>query len=386
MPSRSYTPESFAILLERYLDNRCTETELDDLMELLDHPDYSALASDLIEATINSRWEGPSLDHQLRHPALEAKLNAILETPVRRLSIRRSLRWMAAAAILLLLATGTIYFLQSGQQQQSSSSLVQTITDLAPASNKAYITLGDGKKIVLQELSVGTSIGQATKTAYGKLIYGRPSATVAYNTLTVPRGGQSQYVQLPDGTSVWLNTASSITYPTAFTEKERRVTMTGEAYFEVAKTGQTFIVETRSDAIEVLGTHFNIKAYEEEGGVQTTLLEGKVKVAGVSLSPSEQFEEGKIKRLNEKDLQRVMAWRNGFFAYDNVDVQTLMRDLGRWYDVEVAFEGKPSTQRFEGRIGRTLSLKQVLNGLSFQDINYRMEKTPEGKNRIVMLP
>jgi len=174
VPSRSYTPESFAILLERYLDNRCTETELDDLMELLDHPDYSALASDLIEATINSRWEGPSLDHQLRHPALEAKLNAILETPVRRLSIRRSLRWMAAAAILLLLATGTIYFLQSGQQQQSSSSLVQTITDLAPASNKAYITLGDGKKIVLQELSVGTSIGQATKTADGKLIYGRP--------------------------------------------------------------------------------------------------------------------------------------------------------------------------------------------------------------------
>lgn len=295
------------------------------------------------------------------------------------------MRWAAAAAILAAVAVTAVWLLQSPKPEMRPVT-AQVIRDIQPGARKAYVTLGNGNRVVLDDVKAGEQVGNAVKTADGKLVYqSSASQAVTYNTVTVPRGGVPQFVELPDHSQVWVNTESSITYATAFTGTIRKVEMTGEVYFEVAKNGKPFVVQTRTDRIEVMGTHFNINSYSDEAAVKTTLLEGKVRVGNAVLAPNEQYANGKVVRIDAVAMQRVMAWKNGLFSYDKVDVQTLMRDLGRYYDMEVVFEGMPTRRTFEGEIGRSLSLKEVLDGLHFTELNYRLEKTASG-NRIVMLP
>jgi transmembrane sensor len=250
--------------------------------------------------------------------------------------------------------------------------------DVAPGGNRATLTLAGGRTIHLDSAAYGllAEEGAATivKTAEGQIRYSNAStlmtAEIGMNTMLTPRGGQYQ-LTLPDGSNVWLNAESSITYPTAFNGNERRVRLTGEAYFEVAKkTSQRFIVETMSDTITVLGTVFNVNAYTDEAAVKTSLLEGSVKINNKILKPGQAYYKGSIQST---DLERDLAWKNGLFNFDGADLQTVLRQLARWYDIEVAYEGTYPDMIFDGEIGRDLKLSQVLKVLAATGVAFTID-------------
>jgi ferric-dicitrate binding protein FerR (iron transport regulator) len=207
--------------------------------------------------------------------------------------------------------------------------------------------------------------------------------SVSYNTMSTPKGRQFQ-VLLPDGTKVWLNAASSLRYPTAFTGKERRVEITGEAYFEVAKNAHLPFKVSINDhtAIEVLGTHFNVNAYDDESNINTTLLEGSVKVTSNKqvqmLTPGQQaqvnHESGSVKLVTKADVDEAMAWKNGNFSFNDASLPAVMRQLSRWYNIEIEYKGGIPAGTFSGEIGRSLTLDQVLKGLTRTKIRYTIEK------------
>ncbi|HEX6427073.1 MAG TPA: FecR domain-containing protein [Niastella sp.] len=298
--------------------------------------------------------------------------------PVSRLRVSSRTWWAAAAVVMLLSGTG--YYLFNKQPVSTVATTDAALkNDVAPGSNKAVLTLSNGATIALDDASNGMVAQQGNakvlKPDDGQLVYSQENNNgdepLTYNTLATPRSGQYQLV-LPDGTKVWLNAESSIHYPVAFIGNERRVQITGEAYFEVAtlrlSSGQKmpFIVEKGDVRIEVLGTHFNVNAYNDESAIKTTLLEGKVRVVkgewsmvnGQStkkdhttiLKPGEQAlipaktekakQSGNNRILVHKtDVDDVIAWKNGLFHFENADVRTVMRQLARWYDVEVIYEG-----------------------------------------------
>ena len=201
---------------------------------------------------------------------------------------------------------------------------------------------------------------------------------VAYNTLTTPRGGQ-YHLTLSDGTSVWLNAASSIKYPIAFTGNERRVEITGEVYFEVEhNAAKPFRVICNGQTVEDLGTHFNINAYNDENAVKTTLLEGSVNVSAAGknkmLKPGEQaqLQHGNI-RIADVDVNKVAAWKNGLFQFNDDNIRDIMRQLGRWYDVDIKYEGNLPDWEFSGAIPRNANLSQVLDILSFVKVHFRID-------------
>lgn len=284
--------------------------------------------------------------------------------------------WMAAAAAILLAAAG-IYFLQ----QPAPHAVTVQHTDVQPGGSKAVLTLADGTNIPLD--SVGNQVIRPGIIQQGdELQYKEESATVSYNVLTTPRGGQFR-LTLPDGTKVWLNAASSLRYPTVFTGTERTVAVTGEAYFEVVQNvGKPFRVTITGQAtIEVLGTRFNVNAYPEESSINTTLLEGAVKVSAgqhsAVLKPGEQAQvnaSGLISVMADVNLDEVMAWKNELFYFRDADIRTVMRQLERWYDVKVEYAGPVPERRFQGEIQRNLPLSDVLEGLKTTGIRFTIEE------------
>jgi ferric-dicitrate binding protein FerR (iron transport regulator) len=305
---------------------------------------------------------------------------------VRRISVLR--RRIAAAAVFLLVITGVWLFTTS----KSVPSVVTAKKDVAPGGNKATLTLAGGAQIILDTTRTGTIARQGTtdiiKSADGRLAY-KPNekpGPVTYNTLSTPRGGQYQ-LTLPDGSHVWLNAASSITYPTAFTGTDRTVKITGEMYMEVAHNkSQPFRVQAGDQLIEDIGTAFNVNAYSDEPAVRTTLVTGKIKVSRGSvtrvLAPGEQVQsrigagplvqgkEAELEMAPGADVDQVLAWKNGVFSFRNADLPTVMRQLARWYDIEVEYTGAVPSGTFDGEIGRGLTLDQVLQGLAQTRINY----------------
>jgi transmembrane sensor len=233
------------------------------------------------------------------------------------------------------------------------------------------------------------------KLEYEKSGVGSLEPGVKYNTLTTPRGRQFQLV-LPDGSKVWLNAASSITYPTVFAANERKVKIIGEVYFEVFKDqSKTFVVDVDGkQTVEVLGTHFNINSYTDEDAIRTTLLEGKVKVSATGsrlptidsrlLSPGQQasLQHDQLTTSNNVDLDQTMAWKNGTFSFRDADLPAVMRQLARWYNVDVEYRGAIPKDRFDGDIGNTLTLDQVLKGLAKTRIHYQIEQG----NKLIILP
>lgn len=288
--------------------------------------------------------------------------NELQYVPVRRMHTAAKAWWTAAA--ILVVMTGIAYYLNTKQQAALLAKKEETLkNDVAPGSNKAVLTLANGTTILLDDASNGVIAKEGNakvlKPADGQLLYEQEKdsehAPLSYNTLATPRSGQYQLI-LPDGTKVWLNSESSIHYPISFVENERRVQITGEAYFEVAKlklsSGQQvpFIVEKGDMQVEVLGTHFNVNAYSDESAIKTTLLEGKVRVSqsakgnekAIVLKPGEQAVISGHSRLtidHSPDIDNVVAWKNGLFHFESADIKTVMRQLARWYDVEVVYEG-----------------------------------------------
>lgn len=298
------------------------------------------------------------------------------ETP-RTISIYRN--WMVAAAMFIFLVGGATYFLL---QNRSADNLVVNTPanisyDIAPGGNVATLTLSDGSTISLDSVNNGSLAqqGQSTiiKLEDGQLAYKEDGhkATlkeVQYNTVSTPRGGQYQLV-LADGSKVWLNAASSIRFPAAFIGKERDVEITGEVYFEVAhNASKPFIVKANGVDIKVLGTSFNVNAYEDESTIKTTLLEGSVEVSmgrGNSfLKPGDQAvvsdKSDKILVNKNANIEEVVAWKNGLFYFDEDNVETVMKKIARWYDVDVEIKGTSSDKKFNGKLFRDVELSQIV--------------------------
>lgn len=293
-------------------------------------------------------------------------------TPVRRMQYR----WVAAAAILIALATGVYFWSQRSPQQ-----IPELAGNITPGSTKAILTLADGSTVALD--STGNQVisqgGTAIRQQGGQLEYDvqGETATEHFNTLVTPRGGQFR-VTLPDGSKAWLNAASSLRYPTAFINNTRTVEITGEAYFEVAPDAQKPFKVKVNDRTEilVLGTAFNVNAYTDEPTINTTLLEGAVKINTQTLTPGQQAQvnsDGAIKLINDVDVSETVAWKNGIFSFNNADVRTVMRQIGRWYNIEINYEQAPYTTRFKGKIGRDLDLTDALEVLKKAGVNFRME-------------
>lgn len=308
------------------------------------------------------------------------------ETPVRRMPASR--RWWSAAAILILLGTGTYFWITN--KKDTSSTTVAYKTDIAPGKEGAVLTLADGSQVVLDSLGNGIVAmqgGTAARIANGSLIYeGKGDQTVYYNTISTPKGRQF-HLTLPDGTGVWLNAASSLRYPTVFTGDTRKVEVTGEAYFEVVKNKEMpFHVQVNNKAaVEVLGTHFDINAYANEQSINTTLIEGSVRVSAssgaVTLQPGQQAQvSGTISVVDDPDIDKIMAWKNGFFNFSGASLGEVMRQLERWYDIEVVYEKDIPQKTFYGKISRDISLRSLLIVLEKTGVRFRIE----GRKLIVL--
>ena len=297
---------------------------------------------------------------------------AVLVPMEQAIPIRRRRRYgVIAAAVLLVLIGAGILFQPS--HSPAPAKMAQK-TDVAPPSvSNAILTLGNGKKIVLDSASNGelTTQGKTdiVKLGDGQIAYkakGTAESNI-YNTITVPRGSRIATLTLSDGTKVWLNAGSSLTYPVLFTGSERKVSVTGETYFEVAPhAGKPFIVTKGSTEVAVLGTHFNVNAYEDEADMKITLLEGAVKVSSgqekALLAPGQMavFHPGEsVKVLHEADLEQVMAWKNGQFNFTDVNISTVMRELSRWYGVEVQYQEEVK-EKFYMETDRNTNVSNVL--------------------------
>jgi ferric-dicitrate binding protein FerR (iron transport regulator) len=298
-------------------------------------------------------------------------------------------RWFPHVAAVLLLISISLLLTQSFyKKKETNNTVAQQPIDLLPGSNKAVLTLADGSKINLDDTRNGKIATQQhaeiDKSKNGQVVYEADhiavsdQQAVAMNTLTTPRGGQYEVV-LPDGTRVWLNAASSLTYPTVFSGKDRRVELTGEAYFEVAKNAASpFFVKTAGQTVEVLGTHFNINSYLDEKVTKTTLLEGSVKVTGnnnqlmVKLKPGQQAVNSinAIDIKTDADMDEAVAWKNGKFQFRNTDLHTIMRQLSRWYDVDVEYLGDVAEKHYQGRISRNVPVSEIFQILKTSGINF----------------
>jgi transmembrane sensor len=300
-----------------------------------------------------------------------------------------------AAAILLMLGTAVYWMNNISHHPMAQKEVVtETPKDITPGGNKAILTLSNGSKIILDSVADGILARQGNtsvvKLANGQLSYQEKAGTrtkdVLYNTMSTPRGGQYKLI-LPDGTQVWLNASSAIVYPTAFAGSERKVQVSGEAYFEVVpNVKMPFKVTVNGVTVNVLGTHFNVNAYGDEATTRITLLEGAIKItkgiASSILKPGQQAQvtrNNEIKFSEEVDVEEVVAWKNGLFWFNGVDLPGIMRQLSRWYDIEVQYEGPIPQRHFTGHVFRYLNLSEVLKILALSHVHFRIE----GKKLIV---
>ena len=296
---------------------------------------------------------------------------------------RNPLVKLAVASAVIVISTASLLYISSHQVSTVENKSVAAATSpgtIVPGGNKAVLILDDGSEVVLDGAVKGTiaenSDSKVVKLEDGQLACSgtnNPSRAVTYNTLSTPRGGQYS-ITLVDGTKVWLNSSSSLRFPTYFMESERIVELSGEAYFEVATNrDKPFKVKVSDVEVKVLGTHFNIMAYKDEKAIKTTLLEGSVAVSNftetVSLTPGQQAQiaGNGIGIIKNADTDQAIAWKNGFFNFDGSDIETTMRQIARWYDVEVIYEGK-TTEHFNGTILRNASIEKVLKMLAFTGV------------------
>jgi transmembrane sensor len=361
-------------LFEKYKNNLCSPEELEELLVYF----RDVHQEDPLKAQID--------EYLYQEVADQAELEETTSEVYRRIQARindrskilplKPWKWIAAASVLLFLSIGGYFLLH----KPVSSPLVNNSyhNDIAPGSNKAILTLAGGRQIILSEAKNGKLAEQGNtainKTADGEVVYSPSKALAAginseeLNTITVPRGGQ-HLVVLADGTKAWLNSASSLKYPVSFIGKERKVALTGEAYFEVAhNAAQPFIVSSGGQTVEVLGTHFNINGYADDPAIKTTLLEGSVRIAKngqtTILRPGQQSivqATGNAITVNEADTELAVAWRSGLFMFDEDKLDDIMRKIARWYDVDVIFtDNRLKDKLTSGSVSRFGNVSQVL--------------------------
>jgi transmembrane sensor len=390
-------------LLDRYIKGLLTGEDEQELAKLLQDPAQESFfeaelvrlleaeamgiagQGEMTEAAAGQTWE-PVLQRVL-------SVDKTDEARVRRIGYLFR-RWSVAAILLLLLGGGALLFLHSRDARPVVTVATKpTAPPIQPGANKAILTLANGQQIILNNVQKGT-IGQqgnirVVKLDSGQLAYASPTVESPadqlakgplYNTITTPRGGQYQ-VTLADGTKVWLNAESSIRFPTAFAGKNREVELTGEAYFEVkADKSKPFLVKAGQTETRVLGTNFNIMAYSDEGAVKTTLLDGAVSMAlgtrSALLQPGEQgqYDAGRGNMTTRMvNTRAVVAWKDGYYFFDRTPVQNVMRQIARWYDVTIVYQGVAPKDEIVGKLPRTADVKDVLHIMELIGIHFKIE-------------
>ncbi|MBX3256432.1 MAG: DUF4974 domain-containing protein [Chitinophagaceae bacterium] len=387
--------QHIAELLNRFFQGTISPEEKESLADWINESDEEDL-----KMLMEQSWERYDPDQTLGIDKSGALLRSILSKAKEEESIspkvihlryRRWLRIAAAAVIIGLIGSGVYMFFNTSYKKPADVAIIKPASrDIAPPDAvNAVLTLASGQQIVLDSIQNGQLASQGNtnilklsndRIAYHDVTSGNKKPE--YNTLTVPRGSRTINLVLADGTSVLLNAASSITYPTVFAGNERRVEMSGEAYFEVAKDPvKKFIVGVNGVNTEVLGTHFNINAYSDMGSIDITLLEGRIKVANdettLTLSPGEQAQlnrKGKIDLNKDVDTDQVMAWKDGLFNFSNLSLENIMLQLSRWYNIDVLYEGEKSGKHFSGIMSRNSSLSEVLKIMQRAGLQFIIEE------------
>jgi transmembrane sensor len=390
----------FRQLLEHYVAGQINTDDQREFFRLLERDEYRLMLESIMQQEWDLATYEESGNEQVGRLVEGIVMNRIgSEAPVKRMGVLRRFRVPAAAAILILLSAAYFLFLNKPRTEEKlTETKTEPLHDVQPGKYKAKLTIADGSSIVLDSAAQGQLVKQGNTQVFnrnGQLVYdssvNQQSASLIYNTLFTARGEMYSTV-LADGSKVWLNSASSVKFPVSFSGKERMIEITGEAYLEIApqysKNGKQrvpFIVRSGGQEITVLGTHFNINAYADEKVIRTTLLEGSVRVSSgnqsVLLRPGEQSILQNKFSVHAVNGQEVIAWKDGFFFYRHAGITDVMRQLARWYDVEVVYEGVNHGQTFTGKIDRSLPLSEVLKILEQTKVQSKIE----GK-KLVILP
>lgn len=382
-------------LFDRYMSNACSEAEEEELASL----SLVSENEEKIKNLLAGYWETEGNDQDMAveksalilqsilHPQMEKMIPE--PAKIRKLNWRR---WAAAASVLFVLGAGS-YFLFYNKANKPTIATAIThpiINDVqAPKETKATITLADGSTVAVDSLtSLTQSNVKLIKTADGKIVYSGQSTKISYNTLTNPRGSKVIDMVLADGSKVWLNAGSSVTYPVTFIGNERKVSITGEAYFEVAhNAAMPFKVTKGEMEVTVLGTHFNVNAYDDESDIKVTLLEGSVMVrneaGSVTIKPGQQAKliSNHQPEISNPNLDEVMAWKNGRFAFYDADITTVMNQLARWYDLDVLIKGEIK-EKFHVEITRNTNISNVFKILEATGgVHLKIEG-----NKVIVMP
>ena len=367
------TPEEEALLESWYIEAAQGQPDV------MGEPSYPGIGAEILEKLRATQRTEQRTEQQGRSKADLMRV----KTPIRL--------WprIAAAAVLIVLAVGGVFIFRKGSTERVAQDQTPK-NDILPAGTRATLTLLDGRTLALDRTGgdnlarqadaiLSARNGQLTYTANGPDRTGS-AASIANNTLTT-RPGEHYSLRLPDGTNVWLNAASSIAYPVAFKGSERKVTVTGEAYFEIVHNAkQPFRIAVKNELVEDIGTHLNINAYDDESTINTTLLEGSIKVSKGSASAILASGQQATIRPNDSsfevkqaDADETIAWKNGFFYFNRADIQTVMRQLARWYDIQVVYKGEISTKTFKGKLYRNINASEALQILSYFGAHFQID-------------
>lgn len=364
-------------LVVKYINEELNEPEQSELNKWLESSDSNR---ELFNQLINSAHQKQAAEF-FTNDKKEAWTNIYGQVKSQRISDYKLFKYAAVLAFVLFsawMATKYDFFAKISTKNDPVIAKVQKQEIIQPGGNKAVLTLYNGEQIELDSLENGTVAEQfgntVSKTEEGKLVYNFSSGSAkneqAFNTISTPKGGEYQLI-LPDGTKVWLNSMSSLKFPVTFNSRERAVELIGEAYFEVAKDkSRPFRVYTKDTKVEVLGTHFNISAFADDSSVRTSLLEGAVKVEkgqkSVTLKPGQEalsFDSKDGIITQEADLEKVMAWKNGYFLFRDEPIESLMQRISRWYNVDVYYQGNVTGETFGGKFSKKSSLSELLKSL-----------------------
>lgn len=377
-------------LFEKYLNKECSPSEWEELLVLvsgIEENDTETLSEPLFKLWEQVRLRAlPSQSHLADREKIYAAVIASGRKDTGTSSPLRFTKWLriaAAAALIGALPVAGIYFIAHKKADNVVAVATTSPDQLPPGINKAVLTLSDGSRVILDSTVAGATYAQGKTTVVnmaGKLIYhpAENEKEIRYNEVATAKANQYQLV-LPDGSKVWLNAVSSLHFPTAFTGRDRTVELTGEAYFEVTKNpAMPFSVKVNGTEVKVLGTHFNINAYPDEAELKTSLLEGSVNI--ISHGKSEVLtpgQEASVKKDGELktgpgNVEMAVAWKNGYFQFDQASLPVIMRQIARWYNLEVTFAGRVPDRLFKGKIQRSLPLSGILNLLQKGDVHFKL--------------
>jgi len=375
----------FDQLLEKYKNDVCSPQELAELLDYFTAEDAKEELKQSIERHLFISGNADEISEE-ESEAILNKINA-KKPPFRSKSSKLEWYWWSSAAVFLV-ASFTILFraLEKPHKQQELAKV--TVPVIKPDGNRAILTLSNGQTVQLTNAPNGKIAQQGNisvqKLQNGKIIYvvnsGQPQADLnAWNQITTPRGGTYDIV-LEDGTHVWLNSGSTLSFPVAFTGSERAVNLTGEGYFEVVHNGKPFKVISNGQTVQVLGTHFNIEAYPDETVVKTTLIQGSVRLLrdkeSILLTPGQTGINKSSSSLYtvKADIDEVMAWKNGLFIFDDISIADVMRKAARWYDVDVTFENHVGEKKLLGTVSKYKTVNELLDVIALAGkVKYKIE-------------